>query len=99
MTQNHDGWDRAHIELFSKLRLLAHIDLRKDGIFELIGQGLKTNLTYKTLTLSYLLNPSSLLNVFFSVMDRHQVTDLKDKHDLWFTFGIRNSLRNFYYDF
>ncbi len=64
-----------------------------------IGQGLETNLTYKTVTLSYLINPASLLNLFVSVSDRHQITDIQDKHDFWITFGIRNSFRNFYYDF
>ena len=64
-----------------------------------IGQGLSTTLTYKSLTGSFLLNPSSLLNVFITVTDRHQVTVNGDNHSLWFTFGVRNSLRNFYYDY
>ncbi|MCX6226132.1 MAG: hypothetical protein NTV01_15500 [Bacteroidia bacterium] len=64
-----------------------------------IGQGLETHLTYKTISFSYLLNPASLLNLFVSLSDRHQKTDIQDKHELWLTFGIRNSIRNFYYDF
>ena len=64
-----------------------------------IGQGLSTILTYKSLTGSFLLNPSSLLNIFITVTDRHQVTEKQDNHSLWVTFGIRNSIRNFYYDY
>ncbi|TSA37791.1 MAG: hypothetical protein D4R64_04790 [Porphyromonadaceae bacterium] len=64
-----------------------------------IGQGLSTKLTYKSLTGSFLLNPSSLLNIFITVTDRHQVNENQDMHSLWVTFGVRNSLRNFYYDF
>jgi hypothetical protein len=64
-----------------------------------IGQGLATTLSYKTLTCSYLLNPASLLNLFVTVTNRRQVADGSDNLSLWFTFGIRNSLRNFYYDF
>jgi hypothetical protein len=64
-----------------------------------IGQGLSTTLTYKSLTASYLFNPSSLFNIFATITDRHQITEAGDKHSLWFTFGIRNSLRNLYYDY
>jgi len=64
-----------------------------------IGQGLANNLSYKTLTCSYLLNPASLLNIFVSVTDRRQTTETTDNHALWFSFGVRNSIRNFYYDY
>ena len=64
-----------------------------------IGQGLATNLTYKTVTLAWMMNPANLMNVFVSVTDRHQVTAARDKQDLWITVGIRNSIRNLYYDF
>jgi hypothetical protein len=64
-----------------------------------IGQGLLTDLTYKTLTCSYLVNPASRLNIFLSLTDRRQVSDTADSRTLWLTFGIRNSLRNFYYDY
>jgi hypothetical protein len=64
-----------------------------------IGQGLATTLTYKTITASYLLNPASLLNIFLSLSDRNQVSEAGTNHSLWFTFGVRNSLRNLYYDY
>jgi len=60
-----------------------------------IGQGLPTTLTYTSCTFSYLLNPSSLLNIFLTLTDRNQ----NDNHSLWVSFGLRNSLRNFYYDY
>lgn len=64
-----------------------------------IGQGMSTKLSYKSLTAAFLINPSTLLNIFVSVTDRHQVTETFDNHSLWVTFGVRNSLRNFYYDY
>lgn len=64
-----------------------------------IGQGLPNKLTYISLTGSFLLNPSSLLNVFFTVTDRHQVTDVLDNHNLWLMFGVRSSIRNLYFDY
>ena len=64
-----------------------------------IGQGLATTLTYKTITASYLINPASLLNIFLSLSDRNQVSEAGTNHSLWFTFGVRNSLRNLYYDY
>lgn len=64
-----------------------------------IGQGLSTILSYKSLTASYLINPSSLLNVFVTLSDRRQVNEMNVNHSLWLTLGVRNSLRNFYYDY
>jgi hypothetical protein len=64
-----------------------------------IGQGLENILTYKTITTSYLINPASNLNIFINLTDRHQITALKDKHDLIIQFGLRNSIRNLYNDF
>ncbi len=64
-----------------------------------IGQGLKNRLSYKILTASYLLNRASNLNVFLKLIDRHQITPDKDKHDLIIAFGVRNSIRNLYQDF
>jgi hypothetical protein len=64
-----------------------------------IGQGLENILTYKTITTSYLINPASNLNIFINLTDRHQITQLKDKHDLIIQFGLRSSIRNLYNDF
>ena len=64
-----------------------------------IGQGKATTLHYTSLTCSFLLNPSSLLNVFCTLTDRRQVTGSSNDHNLWITFGVRNSIRNLYYDY
>ncbi|MFA6128887.1 MAG: hypothetical protein WC699_16430 [Bacteroidales bacterium] len=74
-------------------------DIYVNDLGNYIGQGLSTTLTYKTITCSYLLNPASLLNIFVTLSDRHQVNKNQDMHNLWLSFGIRNSLRNFYYDY
>ena len=71
-----------------------------------IGQGLSNKLTYKSLTLSYLLNPASLLNIFITLTQRTQISSItlnpsptpNTNQTLWLTLGIRNSIRNFYYD-
>ena len=63
------------------------------------GNGLLNTLTYKILTASYLVNSASNFNIYFKLTDRHQITELKDKHDLIFQIGFRNSIRNLYYDF
>ncbi len=68
---------------------------RVNELGNFIGQGLPTTLTYTSCTFSYLLNPSSLLNIFLTLTDRNQ----NDNHSLWVSFGLRNSLRNFYYDY
>ena len=64
-----------------------------------IGQGRSTNLLYNSLTFSFLLSPSSLTNVFCTLTDRREITDSWNKHSFWFTFGIRSSIRNLYYDY
>ncbi len=64
-----------------------------------IGQGLANTLTYKSITASYLVNRASLFNIFVSLTDRNQVTEHATKHSMWVTFGLRNSLRNLYYDY
>jgi hypothetical protein len=109
----HLRWDRFILEgRYSHARFGANVNNLNYGhniltpyttyVTELdnfIGQGQENKLTYKTVTIAWLINPASLLNVFVSLADRHQITDIQDKHELWFTFGIRNSIRNLYYDF
>ena len=64
-----------------------------------IGNGLLNTLSYKIFTVSYLVNSASNFNIFVKLIDRRQVTELKDRHDLIFQVGFRNSIRNLYYDF
>jgi hypothetical protein len=64
-----------------------------------IGQGQKTTLTYTSATISWLMNPVTFLNVFCTITNRHQFNEIRENNSLWLTFGVRNSIRNFYYDY
>jgi hypothetical protein len=74
-------------------------DTRVNELDNFIGQGKAATLDYTSLTFSFLLNPSSLLNVFCTLTDRRKVTTSSHDHNIWITFGVRNSIRNFYYDY
>jgi len=63
------------------------------------GQGIKTTLTYKDFRISYLINPSTNLNISLGISDRNENSVLKNSHSTFVYFGIRTSLNNFYYDF
>ena len=62
-------------------------------------QGIKTTLIYKDFRISYLVNPSTNFNIFFDVTDRTKTSSLLNVHSMYFSFGLRTSLNNFYYDF
>ena len=64
-----------------------------------VGQGVKTNVIYNDLRISYLMNPRTNFNISIGVTDRLEITDLSRKHSSYFYVGIRTSLHNFYYDF
>ena len=64
-----------------------------------VGQGVKTNVIYNDLRLSYLINPRTNFNFSIGVTDRYETTDAYKKHTAYFYVGIRTSLNNFYYDF
>jgi len=89
---NYDGLNYGQDIFIPNTNYVSELD-------NYIGQGRATTLQYTSATVSFLLNPSSLLNVFCTVTDRKEVTDSWNKHSLWFTFGVRNSIRNFYYDY
>lgn len=64
-----------------------------------IGQAEKVTLKYVNLQLAYLVNPSTDLNVYVNYTHRSEVSATMDLQQSLFTFGIRTSLGNFYYDF
>lgn len=64
-----------------------------------IGQGVKTNLTYAQGTIAYVLNPKYNLRVEASLAARKLSNDLSKSTDLIFSFGLRSTFRQFYYDF
>lgn len=63
------------------------------------GQGLKVNLSYVDLRLSYLLNPKNNLRIELGYVRRDEWSAGKDAQTSWVTFGLRSSFRNLYYDF
>jgi len=63
------------------------------------GQGIKTTLTYKDFRISYLINPSTNLNISLGISDRNENSVFQTTHSTFVYFGIRTSLNNFYFDF
>jgi hypothetical protein len=63
------------------------------------GQGVKRTLVYQSLTLSWLLNPRTNLEIYASITDRSTQQLKTNTHDQWITAGIRTNLFNHYYDF
>ncbi|GAA4269124.1 gliding motility protein RemB [Hyunsoonleella aestuarii] len=69
-----------------------------------VAQGIKTNTFYGNLQAGYLINPASNLKIFTDITFRNFNPDVTSastfKSDtLWFNFGIRTDLFNWYFDF
>jgi hypothetical protein len=64
-----------------------------------IGQGIKTNLIYNEVKVSYLVNPAYNLNITLGYVNRQTITDAGTDMTNYIYFGLRTSLRNLYYDF
>lgn len=64
-----------------------------------IGQGLKTNLFYGQGTIAYVLNPKNNLRLELSAVSRQEKTELGTGKEFIFSFGLRSSFRQLYYDF
>jgi hypothetical protein len=64
-----------------------------------LGQAEEISLTYATLNLAYLVNPSTNLNVYVSYTHRNETSASLTNSQNLITFGIRTSLGNYYYDF
>jgi len=67
------------------------------GIY--IGQGLKTNVFYTDLSVSFLINPRNMWNVVAGVQLRNLENEQRKQNTNYFYFGVRTSLKNLYYDF
>lgn len=74
-------------------------DTRSKDYGNFIGQGLKNNLLYSDLRVSYIINPLINFRVEGSVTYRLLETEKSTSTTLWFTLGVRTSFRNIYYDF
>ena len=63
------------------------------------GQGLYTTLNQLDFSVSFLVNPATNLNLFIGATLREEKNSGIKKEYAWFSFGLRTSLRNLYYDF
>ncbi len=64
-----------------------------------VGQGNKTLILWHSFNIAYIINPKTNLQVFFSLNQR-KISNEIDNNKLFFvSFGVKNSLKNFYYDF
>lgn len=66
-----------------------------------IGQGGDQNIiTYKDLSLSYMINPKSNMCISIGLSHRKQTSEINDEQkQLMYFIGFRTTLNNFYYDF
>ena len=64
-----------------------------------IGQGLTTDVINADVSLSYLVNPRNMLNVFGSVRIRKATSSEQTLDTQWISMGVRTSLKAFYKDF
>lgn len=64
-----------------------------------IGQGVKTNLTYQTLELAYVVNRASSLQLILGMRHRLAKNDFSKEENVYVFFGMRTVLRNLYHDF
>ncbi|MCF8387053.1 MAG: hypothetical protein K9G47_04155 [Bacteroidales bacterium] len=74
-------------------------DSRAKDYDNFVGQGLRTNLTYNDIRLSYLINPAYNLNFSIGYINRMQKNDVADNNMNYFYVALRTSIENYYYDF
>lgn len=64
-----------------------------------IAQGLKTNFFYGQGTVAFVLNPKNNLRLELSAAQRYEKNVLETNKEFIFSFGLRSTFRQFYYDF
>lgn len=64
-----------------------------------IGQGLKTDFIYGQGTIAFVLNPKYNLRLELSAAGRQEKNELETRREFIFSFGLRSTFRQFYYDF
>jgi hypothetical protein len=64
-----------------------------------IGQGLKTNFFYGQGIVAFVLNPKYNLRLEMSAASRQEKNDLGTNREFIFSFGLRSTFRQLYYDF
>ncbi|MBN2890258.1 MAG: hypothetical protein JXL97_00185 [Bacteroidales bacterium] len=79
--------------------LLTNNSANFENTFNFVGQGNQTYITSHNLELAYVVNPVTNIQLFVSVGKRNYLSEIA-KDDLFFvSFGIKNAIKNFYYDF
>lgn len=73
--------------------------LRPSNYDNKIGQGLKTDFLYGQGTVAFVLNPKYNLRLEASVAGRQEKNSLYTNREFIFSFGLRSTFRQFYYDF
>ncbi|MBO9153275.1 hypothetical protein ACFOTA_13725 [Chitinophaga sp. GCM10012297] len=63
------------------------------------GQGIKTDFLYGQGTVAFVLNPKYNLRLELSAAGRQEKNDLETRREFIFSFGLRSTFRQFYYDF
>jgi hypothetical protein len=91
------GEDTAGMD-FGK-NIFIPYDKRVRELGNVIGQGLKTNLTTTDVNISYLLNRHTNMRIEAGITTRKESNTKWDKQMQYIYFGIRTGLRNIYYDF
>ncbi len=74
-------------------------DLRAHEYGNTIGQGLRTDLLYSDVSLSYLVNPRNNFNIAIGARIRKESNNLETLNTQQVWFAVRTSLKNLYYDF
>jgi hypothetical protein len=91
------GLDTAGLN-FGKNIFLNYQD-RVSDYNNTIAQGLTTTMDQVDATLSFLINPSTNMNLFLAATWRRESNEQWENKYVWIHFGWRTSLRNLYYDF
>lgn len=74
-------------------------DTRVNEYGNYLGQADPVNLQYFSLQLAFLVNPRYNFNIYVNYTNRKETSSMMNNNQNLFTFGIRTSLHNFYYDY
>ncbi|MBN1253553.1 MAG: hypothetical protein JXR51_06065 [Bacteroidales bacterium] len=64
-----------------------------------IAKNLKTTIQNLNFTFKYIINPISNLQIFASLYKRTYKNELENTYNLFYSFGIRTNINNYYYDY
>jgi len=63
------------------------------------GYGIKNELFNLTSEVAFLVNPSTNLQVFMNIQYRKNYNSLNKNENIYFSFGLKTNINNYYYDF